>query len=376
MTRRICILGLALALCLPLEGCASLPDAHEIEQTVLMEAMGVDVGAEALDGVAVTAASGARAAAGDSPGQAPVVLSAQAGTVAAACAEMQTFGEEYVFYGDVEEILLGEGEAQRGLEDLLTHMARDPELRLEAQLWVMRGSSAADALFGAVQGGGAPARLAALEQDARRFSTSRPRTARETLADLLDNGCTLLPALVQRPAGPGEGAQGDMVLSAAGYAVLRDGALCGYLEGGGAYGADLLSGRGTGKVLELETPGLIRTALRVTGVKTRLEPVFDGERLAGLAVECALEARAVEVRGGCLGEDERVWLAGELSRVAEAGLREAMDRFQALGADCAHLGGRAALRVPWRKAALEAQWEEAFPTLSVTWDVNAEVARG
>lgn len=355
------------------------PERQEIERTVLMEVFAVDVGTEGPDGVGVTAASRSREGAGDSPGKEPEVLSAQADTVEAACTKIQTYGDEYVFYGDVEEVVVGEGAARRGLENLLSHLARNPELRLEAQLWVMRGGSAADALFGGVEGegGGVPTRLQALERDSKRLAAPESRTARVVLSDLLSNGCTLLPALELRPAGVGEGAKGDTTLAASGYAVIREGALCGYLGEEDTFGADLLKGRGIGRVLELETPEPVRVALELTGVKTRLKPVFRGDRLTGLQVKCALEAQAIEVQSqDCkLKEDDRAWLEKELTRVAEVRLRQAMKRFQSLEADCPHLGERAALTVPWKKAALEEQWETAFPELKVTWDVSAEVAR-
>lgn len=376
--KRLFILFLSTALCLSVGGCAALPYAHEIEKTVLMGVLGVDVSEETPDGVAVTAASGARAGAGDSPGQAPVILAAQAQTVASACAVMQSFGSEYIFFGDVEQVLVGEGETVRGLEPLLSHMARDPELRLEAQLWVVKGGSAADALFAVSEGGGAPDRLAALERDAELISAPRPFTARETLVDLLDNGCTLLPALEQRKAEPGEGAEGETVLAAAGYAILRDGALCGWTGETAAFGADLLAGLGQGRMLELDTPELVRAALKLTGVKTYLKPVFEGDRLVGLSVSCTIEAQAVEVQGagGSLGESARTWLEEKLGGVAETGLRAALDQFQALGADCLHLGRKAALAVPWRKETLKTQWEGAFPKLDISLEVKASIERG
>lgn len=51
------------ALCAALTGCsapAALPYTHDIETTVLIRTLGVDVGTQSLDGVGVTASSGAR----------------------------------------------------------------------------------------------------------------------------------------------------------------------------------------------------------------------------------------------------------------------------------------------------------------------------
>ena len=85
---------ICLVLCALLTGCSALPYAHQIDKTVLMEVLGVDAGVG--ETVTVTAASGARS--GD---QDPLVLSAQAGTISAACADMGHRGEDFVFFGDV-----------------------------------------------------------------------------------------------------------------------------------------------------------------------------------------------------------------------------------------------------------------------------------
>lgn len=374
--RRCGMLLLTLALWTALSGCAGVPYAHEIETTVLMEVLGVDAAGETA--VAVSAASAGRAGAGDAQGEEPVILSAPAETVAAACARMQTFGEQFIFFGDVERVLVGEGAARAGVEELLAHIARDPELRLEAGLWVVKGGSAADVLFDGEAGGSLPARLEALERDAELHATPHPRTARAALADLLENGCTLLPALERRRAESGQAARGEYVLDAAGYAVVREGALCGFTGEDESFGADLLLGRGEGRVLELEAPGLDYAALRLVGVKTRVAPRFAADRLVGLQVSCALETRVAEYRGpgGRLGREDRERLEERLARSAEEAVRAAMETFQDLNADCLHLGKKAALAAPWKKTALEEQWEETFPQLELELSLTAEVTRG
>ena len=365
---------------LPLSGCsraeAALPYAHEIEDTVLMGALGVDLKEGAPGRVAVTVSSGGRSGAGDSPGQSPVVLSAQAETVSAACAEMQTFGSDFVFFGDVEHVLVGEEQALTGVMSLLGHMARDPELRLEARLWVIKDGRAGDILFDAASDGGAPDRLTALETDAELAASPAPRTAREVLSDLLDNGCALLPALERRPSRTGDGAEGEYTVAGAGYAILRNGALAGWTGEEGALGADLLTGDAPGRILEFAAPSLAQTALRLTDVKTELTPSFTDGVLAGLAVTCRIEAQVAELRGADgLSEEGRIWLEERLAQTGEAAIHTALDLAQTLDADYLHLGRKAALAAPWRKAELETQWKAGFAALPISLTVTGQVAR-
>lgn len=371
---------LAAAACAALAGSApldALPYAYEIEDTVLLRTLGVDVGTQSLDGVGVTASSGERPAVGDSPGQAGVVLSAQADTVSAARTMMQSYGKDELFFGDVEQVVVGEGLAQRGLDDLLALMARDPELRLEARLWVVRGGSASDVLFGGEESGGVDDRLDAMESNADQGAATLPRTAREALVDLARSGTTFLPALAQGPSRPGDGAEGDTTVSTAGYALFRDGALCGWAAGEEAHGIHLLLGRADGGLLECAAPDGARVALLLTGVRTGYTPIFRGGALAGLEVKCKVEARLAEVRGGdALSREELAWLEAETARLCRTRMETALSHSRALGADYLNLRQRAALSAPWRKDELEQDWEEDFPGLAFTVNVQVKVAGG
>ena len=371
---------LAAAACAALAGSApldALPYAYEIEDTVLLRTLGVDVGTQSLDGVGVTASSGERPAVGDSPGQAGVVLSAQADTVSAARTMMQSYGKDELFFGDVEQVVVGEGLAQRGLDDLLALMARDPELRLEARLWVVRGGSASDVLFGGEESGGVDDRLDAMESNADQGAATLPRTAREALVDLARSGTTFLPALAQGPSRPGDGAEGDTTVSTAGYALFRDGALCGWAAGEEAHGIHLLLGRADGGLLECAAPDGARVALLLTGVRTGYTPIFRGGALAGLEVKCTVEARLAEVRGGdALSREELAWLEAETARLCRTRMETALSHSRALEADYLNLRQRAALSAPWRKDELEQDWEEDFPGLTFTVNVQVKVAGG
>lgn len=371
---------LAAAACAALAGSApldALPYAYEIEDTVLLRTLGVDVGTQSPDGVGVTASSGERPAVGDSPGQAGVVLSAQADTVSAARTMMQSYGKDELFFGDVEQVVVGEGLAQRGLDDLLALMARDPELRLEARLWVVRGGSASDVLFGGEESGGVDDRLDAMESNADQGAATLPRTAREALVDLARSGTTFLPALAQGPSRPGDGAEGDTTVSTAGYALFRDGALCGWAAGEEAHGIHLLLGRADGGLLECAAPDGARVALLLTGVRTGYTPIFRGGALAGLEVKCKVEARLAEVRGGdALSREELAWLEAETARLCRTRMETALSHSRALEADYLNLRQGAALSAPWRKDELEQDWEEDFPGLTFTVNVQVKVAGG
>lgn len=364
----------SLCLALSLTSCASFPYTHEIESTVLMRTLGVDVGTASVDGVAVTASAGARSSAGTQEGQAPTRLSAQADTISAACQQMQGLGDRFIFFGDVEQLLVGEGQAARSLTAVLSHVGRDRALRLEAQVWCVRGASAADVLFSDQEGAGA--RLDAMREDAGLFSAGLPKSAREALVELSLNGCTFVPALALTERRAGDGAAGETAIVPAGYALIRDGALAGWTDPEASRGVNLLLGKVDTDVLELVTPDCSRVALKISGARTRYAPQVTDGALTGLTVTCHIEADVAERRGECvLNEETLLWLERALAGVTKRRMAAAVEQLQALDADCLGLGAKAALAAPWHKTLLASQWQARFATLPITIEVEANVAR-
>lgn len=341
------------ALLFPLAGCEApgfLPYARELEDMALIRTMGVDAAGEGA--VEVTVSSGRQGGQGEEP----VVLSGRSATISGACLEMQGEGSSYIYYGHVGQLLLGEDLAARGVKPALEYVIRDVEMRPGTQLYLVRGRGAGAAIRAAAGAGGSAAdRLEAMEDDAGLLSHSMPVTAGDALERLERDGAAFVPA-VREEAG---------TLEAVGYGILKEGWLAGWAEGEAAEGINLLMGRVDADVLELE-----EAALRVVGAKTAVGPIFEGERLTGLSLRCRVDANLAEVSGGA-GPEE---LLQALEEVEQARIRAALDLSRALDADFLGLRGRACLAAPWRKKAVEEQWD--LPALTLEVRVEGRILRG
>lgn len=351
----ILLLGVLL---LPLAGCGApgfLPYARELEDMALMRTMGVDADGE--DRVAVTVSS-----ARQSGGEKPVVLSGAAGTISGACLEMQSQGSSYIYYGHVGQLLLGEKLAERGTDSALAYILRDIEMRLDTELYLVRGAEAGEVIRAAAEeGGSASDRLEAMEEDAGLLARSMPRTAGDVLESLSRSGAAFVPAVEA-------GEKGE--LEAAGYGILKDGALAGWAEDEAAGGVNLFLGQVDADVLELEG-----AALRVVGAKTSVRPVFEGGRLAGLDVVCRVDANVAEAPPGETLRDRAVLenLSRALEEREKERLQAALALCAGLDADFLELRQAACLAAPWKKAEIEAQWN--LPGLAVQVSAEAHILR-
>ena len=357
----------ALAAVLLLSGCgkAALPYAREMGDMALLRTMGVDAGEEAGQ-VRVTVSTGKRAAGLQGESQPPLILSAAGESLSAACLSMQGLSDSYVFYGYVDQLLLGEEAALEGVEPVLDYFSRDVELGLGAQVWLVRGGTAQAAIEAGGETG-VDSRLSTLQTDSEMGAAGITRTAGEVFSSLLEQGCAYLPAL--RAAGAEEGEQ--TALLEAGYGVLRDGALAGCLEGESAKGLELLTGQTAEDIIEVDLPSG-RAVARITEVSTRCEPVFQGEELTGLRLHCRAAAELAEFHEP-MDQGELAQLREALEERESLRLRQVMEQLRAWGTDCTALGSQVAQANPARWENLRENWERLFSSVPLEISVQGRM---
>lgn len=326
---------LVLLLMLLLTGCRRysgfLPYAREIEDMELIRTLGVDGAGET--GVAITASGGTSQ-------EETEVVSGEAGTISAAVLELQGEGSSYLYFGHVTQLLLGEELARRGVMPSLDYVLRDVEMRLETALYVVRGGTAGQAIEAAADDGSATDRLEALADDAGLTANSMPRTVKDVLAELDRQGASFLPAVLA-----------DGGLTAAGYGILKDGALVGWAEGDAALGVNLIFGKVDADVVEVQAPDGTAAALRVVGAAASVRPIWQGDTLAGLKIHCKVDANLAE--GSAMPDQATLdALEAALAQVEAGRMAQALELSRALDADYLGLRQSAAFAVPWRKGVL------------------------
>ena len=191
-------LALAAAAALVLTGCGGrdwLPYAREMGDMAVLRTLGVDGGAGEVE---LTAATGERVSGMSAQSRPALVLSARGRSLSQACLAVQGLGSEYVFFGYVDQILLGEGLAREDVMPLLNYLAGDVELGLGAQLWVIQGARAGEAIQAAGEEG-VSGRLTQLQADSEMGAAEITRTAGELLTALESGTSTYLPALALTP---------------------------------------------------------------------------------------------------------------------------------------------------------------------------------
>ena len=341
------LLAAVTALCLFLTGCSGLPTAREMGDMALLRTLGVD---PSPAGVAVTGSTGPRARGVEGEGEPALTLTADRESLSAACLAMQGQSDSFVFFGYVDQLLIGQTLAEEGVRPVLDYFSRDAELGLGAQLWLIRDAAARDALSAGGEQG-VDSRLETIQNDSKMGIANLTRTAGEVYTDLLELGCAYVPAL--SPAG-----EGGALLTERGYGVLKGDALAGYLEGEAARGLELLAGGPSADVLNAELPGGT-VSVKMTSARTKSALTFQGDIPSALKLTCKIEAHLSEYRERPSGE-ELEQLRAELENREQERIETALTRLRAWGTDCTGLGAKAGMSHPARWQTVQRDWPAWF----------------
>lgn len=349
-----------------LTGCrGALPYAREMGDTALLRTVGLD---RAQSGVELTVSTAGRF--GD---EEALVLSAVGRSIPSAAQTVQSLGDRYVYYGHVDQMLLGEELAAGGIADVIDHLARESELGLGIQMWVIRGGTAAQAI-GTAGNRGVPERLDQLNTDSRIGAANLTRTAAELMTVLAREGSTWLPALEWVEAREADGGTGQGTLIPNGYGIVRQGRLVCWVEDDAARGVELLEEQAFGRVSDLMLEDGTGVSLTTDRVSTTFQPVFRDGELTGIEVFCRLSVRVTQT-GRRLSAADLEWLQFRLELLEGGRMVQAIEQGQYWDADYLGLERKVQMACPHRKAAIQEQWPGAFRGLDVRVEVHAEVER-
>lgn len=212
----LCLLAL-----LYLTGCSdSLPEPQEMGNMALLRSFAVDQG----ENYRVTVSTGLQRK-GLSQVE-PLVLQAQSSSLQGACGKITAQSDDYVFFGYIDQLLLGEELAREGVNHTLDFFAHNSQLSLGTALWLTEGEAGT-----LLQENPEEEKLSNLMEESNLGVGGITRKVGEVLTDLRQQGDSYLPILGQRT---------DGTLIERGYGLLSGESLVEILEGELARGLELL----------------------------------------------------------------------------------------------------------------------------------------
>ena len=366
-------LALLLAAGMLCSGCSTgaiSSNYRAVEDLELIQTIGVD---RAPEGVCLSAATGKAC-----ENEAPKRMTQSGVSMLAALDQLQDRTPSAgLFYAQTSYLLLGEeAAAAGGLTPLLDFIARDPDMRLSAPLFIVRGGTAQQAVMETGDDKtDVTEALAALEKDITLDGTSHAYSCTDIARALAGSGCAVVGAVacVRTPESEG----GKLALAPAGYAIFRDGDYVGS-EPETARGASMLLGvAGHGDLAVTDRDGST-VMLTLDSCKTDFRPVWDdGGTLARVDVTLKLRAGIAELRvpRRITVREYQDELNAALAALVTSWAEDVIAASQALGADFLGVGQALAIGGGRRWAAIRDDWPAVWQSVPVHVTVSADVGR-
>lgn len=366
-------LALLLAAGLLCSGCSSgtiSSNYRPVEDLTLVQTIGVD---RAPEGVCLSASTG-RVGENEPPQR----MTQTGETVLAALDRLQdrTPNAE-LFYAQTSYLLLGEEAAAAGeLAPLLDFIARNPDMRLSAPLFLVRGATAQQAVMDTGDDRtDVTEALSALQKDTALSGAGHAFSCADIARALAGSGCAAVGAVacVRTPESEG----GKLALAPAGYAIFRGGDYLGCIAPEAARGASMLLGVVHNGDIAVRDGDGSTVMLTLDTCRAAIRPVWDGGALARVDVTLRLRAGISELRTPRrittqAYQDE---LNAALAACVGGWVRDALAASQALEADFLGVGQAVAVRSGHRWAAIRDGWAELWPDVPVRVTVDADVGR-
>lgn len=255
---------------------------RDVERLRPVQTLGIDSSGETVT-VAVAAGEGQ----GEAP---PSVLRQSAESVEQALVQLQNaFPQAQPYYAHVQYILLGREAAALGMEPWLDWIGRSPELRLDAAVFIVRGSASELILSSAADHGGTSEKMESLVTELEALGEGVAVSVRSLAAALAGGGTALCGAVCASDEGDDIRFDASATIRPAGFAVFHNGALAAFIDQQDTAGALLLLGRPEGARVTVAGEGGSTMTVRLGSGSTTIDPGSGAAE-----VQCEVEAVLVE----------------------------------------------------------------------------------
>ena len=403
-------LSLLIIMCaLPaLSGCSSIySNYREIQQLMVVQTMGID---REKGGVQVSMAAAAEASGGG-----PRRMSAQGSTVTAAINRACKLSyEEEIFFSHVNHLLVGEAAAEEGLDTFLDYVSQSPTMRIDIPLYIVRGGTANQAVMEVGDSSkGISEVMQTVHESFASPSNSRVFTVADTINSLLRYGSALVCAVECVPSSesvsPGKSAsaqgggeqnaqqgeeqnpqqeegqnaqdktQGETPLMAvpAGYAVIRDGKLCKFIEPEEAAAVGLLTGSLPITDITVTDRNGKDASLELNQGSAEITPVWGGKgQLKGLNIQAQVSASVLETDNWQQGNSNEYinHLTAQLESAVSQRLSSLLRTSMKLKADFLGLAGQVERKSPENYRLMSQRFSELLPGLELQITVSGQLS--
>ena len=372
-----CLLMLAAAAVFLLSGCSMASSGGtEVEGLMLIRTVGIDTqsGANAEKPARITVCTGVGL--NQTP---PKILSREDVSIAAAVENLKynATGLE-PFFSHTQQVLLGEAAAKNGFSAAMDWMLRSMEIRLDTELYAVRGNTAEAVLNGSEGTTTSVSDMLSLLRDtASATGEGYVYNCGEIASSLLSNGNALILAVELEETKVGAEGAGSGEVKPAGYGVICGDTLVGYTEPALSYAVCFLTNHLDAYTMQVTTEDG-EYALMLKNASAEYSPVFSAEgKLSRVEVALKTTCTVLQMESGANLVDEAVreTVAAAVQKVLEEDAASVIRSSVDMDVDFLDIGSACRRKAPGKYDAMPADWDEQFPVTEYSISADVQVER-
>lgn len=360
-----------------------IPQKAEIDQIELVQLMTVDK-CEKTGQIEVSVINKIGKDIGGSGSSAQETINVVSGighTVFEAVRHLKSHSNKIIYFSHVEYFIIGEVAAADDFEKHFDVISRDPELRLTPKVYIAKGCMAKDLVYDTVS----PERyivdrLKSMGDDEMVLGV----TSEVSIIDVMNmlatpNVATVIPALerkeIRDEVSSGKLPKYDVVT--AGYAMIKNHKLCGFIDRSLSRGHNFLVGKLSSTPISVKDFTGQYVGLEVTSAKTKIKGHFKGKQLVGVTIETAVDSNVDEQhsRVNIFTKESVADLGKKQAKIITDEMEKVIKISQEMEVDCIELGKRIRMRYPFKWDDIQDDWGEIYPQLDIKVNVTTNIIR-
>lgn len=390
--KRIIICAVLILLLVNLTGCHEnvLPQRIEIDDLHLVQVIGIDKLLDSDNDCMVTVASkdlekgvgqdgsgGMGGSTGGGVGKA-LVLSSVGKTMFDAIRNIQTHSNKTIFWGHSDYYLIGEEAARDNIVKYLDFFTRDHELRIEAKIYIVKGSTAKDLIEQFNQGEFYIFdKLGSLGKNLKLTSNSEEMKI-HTLMRFIDihHASARVPAIYLKVREDGKGSK-IYDIETAGYAIFSNFRLAGFIGTDISRGLNLIANTVESSIVAVKDLTGQDASLEIIDSNTQVVPKFKGDDLESITLKTKVISNLAELQSQTADINEKLIssMESQQSEILKKEMEQVLKKVQNFESDCLGICDKIRLKNPlkWRK--IEDKWIQMLPDVKIDVQVESEIQR-
>lgn len=354
----------------------------EIDEILFVTVFGIDKISEGEDTVSITINAPSAQPPGEPGGgkkKEAHIFTSQGKSVFEALRKLRLFANRKMFLGHVGFIIIGEEAAKNDVQKQLDLLARDHELRLNAQVLVAKGHTAKDVIKKTANNDEFLATyLKNLQDNASELSQSgKMELIRIMQAFDRKNTAPYIPyiTLNNNTSYPGLGSKNENIFLE-GYAILKGTSLQDYITDGKARGFNWIKNKIESGAIVVKTKQGNNITLEIIRSKARITPIIHNGNI-NIYIKLQMCSNVAEVQGteNIFKEDILLYLESKQNKIIKSEMQSVIDYAQKSNTDFLNIASAVRHRYPVKWESIKNKWEEVFPKLPVDIEVESKISR-